>query len=208
MSSADKQVGFVIKPVAFILALVPFAYLVYGAFTDNLGTNPVETMTHETGEWGLRFLLLTLAISPLRRILGISWLIRLRRMFGLFAFFYACLHFVTYIWLDQFFDFYEILHDIPKRPFITIGFVAFILLIPLAVTSTKKMQQRLKKNWKRLHQLAYVIPMLVVVHFIWSLKADYSEPFIYTLVFLALMIERAYHVRSKSRLANEKAPQF
>lgn len=183
---------------------MPFAYLVYGAFTDNLGTNPVETLTHETGEWGLRFLLITLCISPLKRLLGISWLIKLRRMLGLFAFFYACMHFLTYIWLDQFFDFYEILLDIPKRPFITIGFISFVLIIPLAVTSTKKMQQRLKHNWKRLHQLAYIIPMLVVVHFIWSLKADYTEPFIYTLLFLLLMSERAY----RSRVEHKKAPQF
>jgi sulfoxide reductase heme-binding subunit YedZ len=160
----------------------------------------------------------------MRRLFGASWLTKLRRMLGLFAFFYACLHFLTYIWLDQYFDFGEILHDIPKRPFITIGFVSFILLMPLAFTSTKKMQQRLKKNWKRLHQLVYVIPMLVVVHFIWSLKADYSEPFIYTLVFLVLMSERAYHARSQvsseansqansqassqASRANKKAPQF
>ena len=191
---------------------MPFAWLVYGAITDDLGTNPVETMTHETGEWGLRFLLLTLAISPLRRVTNINWLTKLRRMLGLFAFFYASMHFLTYIWLDQFFDFAEILRDIPKRPFITIGFVSFILLIPLAITSTKKMQQRLKRNWKRLHQLVYVVPMLVVVHFIWSLKADYSEPFFYTLVFLVLMAERAYHTRyqarDQARRINKKAPQF
>ena len=211
MALSNNQVSYLIKPVTFFLALLPFAYLVYGAFTDSLGTNPVETMTHETGEWGLRFLLITLAISPLKRLLGYNWLTKLRRMLGLFAFFYACLHFLTYIWLDQFFDFGEILHDIPKRPFITIGFVSFILLLPLAITSTKKMQQRLKQNWKRLHQIVYVIPMLVVVHFIWSLKADYSEPFYYTLVFLVLMAERAYHARSQARYhaqrINKKAPQ-
>ena len=212
MALSNNQVSYLIKPATFFLALVPFAYLVYGAVTDSLGTNPVETMTHETGEWGLRFLLITLAISPVKRLLGLNWLTKLRRMLGLFAFFYACLHFLTYIWLDQFFDFEEILHDIPKRPFITIGFVSFILLIPLAITSTKKMQQRLKMNWKRLHQLIYVIPMLVVVHFIWSLKADYSEPFFYTLVFLVLMTERAYHARSQARYqgrrTDKKAPQF
>jgi len=202
----------IVKPVLFVFSLLPFTYLVYGALTDGLGVNPVETLTHETGEWGLRFLLITLAISPLRRLFGIAWLTKLRRMLGLFAFFYASMHFLTYIWLDQFFDFAEILRDIPKRPFITIGFVAFILLIPLAITSTKKMQQRLKRNWKRLHQLVYVIPMLVVVHFIWSLKADYSEPFFYTLIFLVLMAERAYHARYQARNqvqdTNKKAPQF
>ena len=216
MTLSNRQVNYLIKPLTFLAALTPFAYLVYGAFTDGLGTNPVETMTHQTGEWGLRFLLITLAISPLRRLFGAAWLTKLRRMLGLFAFFYACLHFLTYIWLDQFFDFAEILHDIPQRPFITIGFVSFMLLIPLAITSTKKMQQRLKRNWKRLHQLIYVIPMLVVVHFIWSLKADYSEPFYYTLVFLVLMIERAYQARTQARTqaryqtraTNKKAPQF
>jgi len=180
----------IFKPALFIVSLLPFVYLVYGAFTDKLGTNPVETLTHETGEWALRFLLITLAITPLRRLTGKPGLVRFRRMLGLFAFFYATLHFITYIWLDQFFDWMEILADIPRRPFITVGFVAFVLLIPLAVTSTKAMQRRLKKNWQRLHKLVYVVPMLVIVHFIWSLKADYLEPTIYALVFLVLMIAR------------------
>ena len=212
MTLSNRQVNYLVKPVTFLVAFLPFACLVYGASTDSLGTNPVESMTHQTGEWALRFLLITLAISPLRRMSGLSWTTKLRRMLGLFAFFYACLHFLTYIWLDQFFDFAEILHDIPKRPFITIGFISFVLLIPLAITSTKKMQQRLKANWKRLHQLIYVIPMLVVLHFIWSLKADYTEPFIYTVVFLVLMSERAYHARcqarSLARRTDKKAPQF
>jgi sulfoxide reductase heme-binding subunit YedZ len=180
----------IFKPALFIVSLLPFAYLVYGAFTDNLGTNPVETLTHQTGDWALRFLLITLAVTPLRRLTGKPGLVRFRRMLGLFAFFYATLHFITYIWLDQFFDWMEILADIPKRPFITVGFVAFVLLIPLAVTSTKAMQRRLKKNWQRLHRLVYIIPVLVIVHFIWSLKADYLEPTIYTLVFIVLMLAR------------------
>ena len=180
----------IFKPVLFIVSLLPFAYLVYGAFTDNLGTNPVETLTHQTGDWALRFLLITLAVTPLRRLTGKPGLVRFRRMLGLFAFFYATLHFITYIWLDQFFDWMEILADIPKRPFITVGFVAFVLLIPLAVTSTKAMQRRLKKNWQRLHRLVYIIPVLVIVHFIWSLKADYLEPTIYALVFIVLMLAR------------------
>jgi sulfoxide reductase heme-binding subunit YedZ len=187
----------IFKPALFIVSLLPFAYLVYGAFTDSLGTNPVETLTHQTGDWALRFLLITLAITPLRRLTGKPGLVRFRRMLGLFAFFYATLHFITYIWLDQFFDWMEILADIPKRPFITIGFVAFVLLIPLAVTSTKAMQRRLKKNWQRLHRLVYVIPVLVIVHFIWSLKADYTEPLIYTMVFLMLMVFRLERRRKK-----------
>jgi sulfoxide reductase heme-binding subunit YedZ len=126
------------------------------------------------------------------------WLIKLRRMLGLFVFFYALLHFTTYIWLDQFFDWQEILLDIPKRPFITIGFVSFVLLVPLVITSTSAMQRRLKKKWITIHKLVYVIPVLVVIHFIWSLKADYSEPIVYALIFSGLMLVRVYYSRKKA----------
>ncbi len=192
------QVSTLIKLVLFILCLTPFLLLVADAANDNLGTNPVETLTHETGEWALRFLLITLCVTPLRRLMHINWIIKLRRMLGLYAFFYALLHFITYIWLDQFFDWQEILIDIPKRPFITIGFISFVLLIPLAITSTNAMQRRLKKKWLTLHKLVYVIPMLVVVHFIWSLKADYSEPLFYSFIFLALMLSRVIYDRKKA----------
>ena len=190
----SRQISFIIKPAVFTLGLLPFAWLLWGAFNDALGANPVETMTHETGLWALRFLLLTLAVTPMRRLLQWHWLIKLRRMLGLFAFFYASLHFITYIWLDQFFDWGEILVDIPKRPFITIGFTAFVLLLPLAITSTNAWQRRLKKRWLRLHRLVYIIPVLVIVHFIWSLKADYSEPLFYALMFVLLMLPRLYYV--------------
>ena len=146
LNPSDKTIAFFIKPILFTVCLVPFIALVIGAVNNTLGTNPVETMTHETGEWTLRLLLVTLAITPLRRLSGKSWLIKLRRMLGLYTFFYACLHFITYIWLDQYFDWMEIIRDIPKRPFITVGFAAFVLLIPLAVTSNNKMMRRLKKN--------------------------------------------------------------
>ncbi|MDT8283522.1 MAG: protein-methionine-sulfoxide reductase heme-binding subunit MsrQ [Gammaproteobacteria bacterium] len=192
---SNKKITYLVKPLLFLSCLLPLALLVYDGFTDNLGVNPVETLTHGTGQWALRFLLITLAITPLRRISKVNWIIKLRRMLGLFAFFYALLHFTTYIWLDQFFDWQEILTDIPKRPFITIGFIAFVLLIPLAVTSTNAMQRRLKKKWLILHKLVYIIPMLVVVHFIWSLKADYSEPLVYTIVFLVLMLLRTVYDR-------------
>ena len=148
-------------------------------------------MTHETGEWTLRFLLLTLMITPLRRLSGKSWLIKLRRMLGLYAFFYACLHFITYIWFDHYFDWVEIIKDIPKRPFITVGFSAFVLLIPLAVTSTNKMMRRLKKNWVKLHRLVYVIAVLGVLHFLWLVKADTLEPLIYAGILLILLGSRA-----------------
>ena len=192
---SSNKISYLVKPLLFTLCLLPLGILVWQAFTDNLGTNPVETLTHETGEWALRMLLVTLLITPLRRLLKANWLIKLRRMLGLYAFFYAFLHFITYIWLDQFFDIKEILIDIPKRPFITIGFAAFLLLIPLALTSTHAMQKRLKKKWITLHKLIYVIPVLAIIHFIWTLKADYSEPIIYASIFSLLMIMRALHDR-------------
>ena len=199
INPGSKQISYLLKPVVFLLCLAPFIMLVIGAVTDDLGTNPVETLTHETGEWALRFLLITLCITPLRRILKFNWLIKFRRMLGLYAFFYAVLHFITYIWLDQFFDWAEILIDIPKRPFITIGFVSLLLLLPLAVTSTKAMQRRLKRRWLTLHKLVYVVPVLVVIHFIWSLKADYSEPLVYGFIFVVLMLIRmSYWERARN----------
>jgi len=195
---ADSTITFVIKPLLFVVCLVPFLLLVLGVLNDTLGTNPVETMTHKTGEWTLRFLLITLMITPLRRLTASNWLIRLRRMLGLFAFFYACLHFLTYIWFDQYFDWMEIATDIPKRPFITVGFTAFVLLIPLAATSTNKMMRRLKKNWVRLHKLVYVVAVLGVLHFLWVVKADTFEPLIYAGILLMLLVYRAYYQRTTS----------
>ena len=197
LNPEDKTIAFVIKPILFTVCLVPFIALVIGAVNNTLGTNPVETMTHETGEWTLRFLLLTLMITPLRRLSGKSWLIKLRRMLGLYAFFYACLHFITYIWFDHYFDWVEIIKDIPKRPFITVGFSAFVLLIPLAVTSNNKMMRRLKKNWVKLHRLVYVIAVLGVLHFLWLVKADTLEPLIYASILLVLLGYRAYYQRKK-----------
>jgi len=191
----DKTIRYVFKPVLFLACLVPFIALVIGAVNNTLGTNPVETMTHETGEWTLRFLLLTLMITPLRRLSGKIWLIKLRRMLGLYAFFYACLHFITYIWFDQYFDWMEVIRDIPKRPFITVGFTAFVLLIPLAVTSNNKMMRRLKKNWVKLHKLVYVIAVLGILHFLWLVKADTLEPLIYASILLILLGYRAYYQR-------------
>lgn len=198
LNPEHKTIAFVIKPVLFTVCLVPFIALVIGAVNNTLGTNPVETMTHETGEWTLRFLLLTLMITPLRRLSGKSWLIKLRRMLGLYAFFYACLHFITYIWFDHYFDWVEIIKDIPKRPFITVGFSAFVLLIPLAVTSNNKMMRRLKKNWVKLHRLVYVIAVLGVLHFLWLVKADTLEPLIYAGILLILLGYRAYYQRRKN----------
>jgi len=193
LSLSDKTIKWRIKPVLFLVCLLPFFNLVYQAFLGSLGTNPVEEITHRTGDWGLRFLLITLTVTPLRRISGWSWLLKLRRMLGLYAFFYAVLHFITYIWFDQYFDWMEILLDIPKRPFITVGFAAFVLLIPLAMTSTRGMVRRLRKNWVRLHRLVYLIACLGVLHFTWLVKADIQEPMIYAILLFLLL---GYRVRS------------
>lgn len=211
MTVSSSIVRFAIKPAVFLLSLLPVAWLVWGAVTDTLGSNPVETMTRETGQWSLRFLLITLAVTPLRQLSGQSWLLRLRRMLGLFAFFYALLHFITYIWFDQYFDWAEIGRDILKRPFITVGFTAFVLLIPLALTSTNRMMKRLGKNWKKLHQLVYVIPALGALHFLWLVKADTREPLIYIALFLLLMAYRAWQQRkpgsAKSPVACNHLPR-
>lgn len=180
----------VIKPAVFILALLPLFLLFRNFYLDELGANPFEVLTRSTGEWTLRFLLLTLAMTPLRQLSGSVWPLRLRRMLGLFAFFYVCVHLLTYIWLDHFFDWAEIWTDIVKRPYITFGMLAFTLLIPLAFTSTKKMMKRLGKRWKQLHKLIYVIAILGVLHFLLLVKADFREPIIYTLILLTLFLAR------------------
>jgi len=181
----------VIKPVVFILCLLPLGLLLYAALTDDLGANPVEKLTHQTGLWGLYFLLITLSITPLKKITGLTWPVSLRRMLGLYAFFYACLHLSVYFWLDQSFVWQAIIEDIFKRPYITLGLAAWVLLLPLALTSNQFSMRVLKKNWKRLHRLVYIASLLVVVHFIWLVKADYAEPLMYLAVLLSLLLMRA-----------------
>lgn len=177
-----------IKPLLFVLALGPLARLLVLGFTDGLGANPIEFITRSTGTWTLALLLVTLSITPLRQLTGLNWLIRLRRMLGLYAFFYACLHLTTYIWLDQFFDVSAMLRDVIKRPFITAGALTFILLVPLAVTSTDAMLRRLGgKRWQRLHRLVYVSAVTAVLHFLWLVKKDLSEPLVYAGVLAALL---------------------
>ena len=178
------------KPALFLLCLLPFCALMYNGFSDNLTANPIKEITHFTGEWALHFLLITLSITPLRKITRKNALIRFRRMLGLFAFFYACLHFSTYLALDQFFDWREILVDVTKRPHITVGFSAFVLLIPLAVTSTNKMVQRLGNNWRRLHTLIYPLTILVIIHYLWLVKADILPPLIYGALLCVLLALR------------------
>jgi len=178
------------RPLAFLLCVTPLAWLVLSGFQGALGPNPVEAVTHFTGDWALRLLLITLAVTPLRRMTGAGWPLRFRRMLGLFAFFYASLHLLTYLWLDQFFDFSAIVEDVLKRPYITVGFAALLLMVPLAVTSTRGMVRRLGRRWKTLHRLVYVIGLLGVVHFLWLVKADITEPAIYGLVLAVLMAFR------------------
>ncbi len=196
-----QWIRWVAKPVLFVLCLVPLAWLVWDGVTNNLGANPVETVRRFTGEWTLRFLLIALTVTPLRRLTGWHVVIRLRRMLGLFAFFYACLHFVSYIWLDQFFMWDAIIEDVFDRPYITVGVASFLLLIPLAVTSTNGMVRRLGgRRWQRLHQLVYVIAILGVIHFLWLVKSDISEPVIYGAILgLLLGFRLFWHLRGRSR---------
>jgi len=169
-----------LKPGVFGASLIPLAVLAWQAVTDNLGANPIKEITEQTGLWTLRFVLITLTITPARRLTGWNRLIQLRRMLGLFAFFYDGLHFLTYVWLDQFFVVPEILADVVARPFITVGFLSFVLLIPLAVTSTTKMIKRLGGMWwQRLHRLVYGIAVGGVVHYLWLVKADVQSPLTY-----------------------------
>lgn len=178
------------KPLVFLACLLPLGVLVARGIGGDLGPNPVEAVTHFTGDWTLRLLLVTLAVTPLRRLTGRPWLVRFRRMFGLFAFFYACLHLATYLLLDQFFDWGAIVEDVLKRPYITVGFAAFLLLVPLAATSTRSMRRRLGRRWQMLHRAVYLIGVLGVVHFLWLVKADIAEPVLYGAVLALLLLAR------------------
>jgi sulfoxide reductase heme-binding subunit YedZ len=195
-----------IRRLACILALVPLGRLVAGVVTDRLGANPIEVITRATGEWTLILLLVTLTITPLRRLTGMNWLLRLRRMLGLTAFFYGCLHLVTYLWLDQFFDMAAIVTDIVKRPFITAGFVAFLLLVPLAITSTDAMVRRMGgRRWLALHRLAYIATAIGVVHYWWLVKADVREPLFYAVILALLLAVRLAWRRASTRTVLEPA---
>ena len=173
------------------MALIPLIRLLISGYYDALGANPIEKITHNTGFWTLTFLLLTLSATPLRRLTGWLWLMRLRRLLGLFAFFYGCLHFLTYMVLDQFFDWANILKDIVKRPYITVGFTALLLMVPLAVTSTDAMIRRLGgKRWRWLHRWVYLSAIGGVVHFCWLVKKDLTNPIIFALLLAILLIIR------------------
>lgn len=191
---------FVAKPALFVLCLVPAVLVVTDAFniTGGLGVNPVEAIQDRFGNWGLRFILITLAVTPLRQVTGWNLLARFRRMMGLFAFFYVLMHFLTWLLLDQGLRLSAIAEDIVKRPFITIGFVAFLLLIAMAATSTNGMRRRLGRRWQQLHYGVYVVGILAVWHYWWQVKLDIREPAIYAAILATLLGYRLYRLRRRS----------
>ena len=194
-----RQAG-LIKAAIFLLALVPLARMAYLTLTGQL-VEPLEFITRGTGDWTLYFLCFTLALTPLRRLLKWNWLIKLRRMLGLYMFFYGLLHFMTFLWFDHFFDLREMWKDVLKRPFITVGFTAFVLLIPLAATSTNAMVRRLGgKRWQWLHRLIYVIAPLAILHFWWMKagKHNFTQPIIFGCILGALLLMRVYWARGKT----------
>ena len=184
----------VFRRLVFAAALVPAAALAYGAYANNLTANPIDYITDTTGVTALTFLTLSLAVTPLRRLTGRHEFVKLRRMLGLFAFFYACLHLSTWVMLDWFFDFASMASDVIDRPFITMGMTTFLLLLPLALTSTAGMIRRLGKRWQRLHRLVYVAGITAVVHFWWVVKADFREPRLWALALSVLLGFRAWWV--------------
>jgi len=193
----------------FVLCLCPLFLLGWRALHNGLGANPIEFITHFTGDWTLQFLVITLAITPLRKLLGLPDLIQFRRMLGLFAFFYGSLHFLTYIWLDKFFDFSEIGKDVVKRPFITAGFLGFVLMVPLAITSTRGWIRRLGgARWQMLHRLVYVSAVAGVVHYYWLVKSDVRWPLAYAAAVGVLLLYRiVVKLRQSSNAGRRPAPQ-
>ncbi len=189
-----------VKVIVFLLCLIPLARLAWGIWNDTLGANPIEFVIRALGDWALRFVLITLAVTPLRKLTGWTWLMTLRRMLGLYAFFYATLHLSTYIWVDQFFDWIAIAKDIIKRPFITVGMLTYTLLVPLAITSNNAMIRRMGgKRWQFLHRAIYIIGALGVLHFWWMVKLDITQPAIYAAVLSALLGLRLLWLRQRQR---------
>jgi sulfoxide reductase heme-binding subunit YedZ len=180
-----------LKAPVFLLCLGPAFVLTWKGFHDGLGANPIDVITRTTGRWTLTFLLITLSVTPVRKLSSLTWLIRFRRMLGLFAFFYGSLHLMTFVWLDKFFNVHEMLHDIAKRRFITAGMTAWLLMLPLALTSTKGWIRRMGgKRWQKLHRLIYFSAAAGVVHFIWLVKADLRRPLTYGAVLAVLLSYR------------------
>ncbi len=195
-----------VRLLLFVVCLAPLALLVARGMQGTLGANPVETITHTTGDWALRLLLATLAITPLRRLTAQHWLAPLRRPLGLFTFFYSSLHLATYLWLDRFFDWGSIAEDILERPYITVGFAAFALMIPLAITSTRGWIRRLGRRWTLLHRTVYVVAALGVMHFLWLVKADLLEPLVYGAILLVLLAARLRWRRAREHAGTRFGP--
>ena len=190
-----------LKAATFLLCLLPVLTLAWRATQGSLGANPVEFVTHSTGDWTLRFLLITLAVTPARRLLERPGLIQFRRMLGLFAFFYGCLHFLTYIWFDKFFDIQDMLKDMAKRPFITIGFASLLFMVLLAVTSTAAWIRRLGgRRWQLLHRLVYLSTLGGVIHYYWLVKSDIRLPVLYGAITAALLGYRLFASTAKRRV--------
>jgi sulfoxide reductase heme-binding subunit YedZ len=199
-----------LKVTIFLVCLLPLSKLLLEAFGIagfSLGPNPIEELIHRCGIWGLNFLLITLSITPLRRITHWNWLIRLRRMLGLFAFFYVSLHFLVYAGLDQRFNLAVIIEDIVERPYITLGITGLLLLVPLAITSTAGMMRRLGRRWSQLHRLVYLVPILGTWHFYWQVKKDITEPLIYAGILFVLLGFRLVVSIRKKRRSSRAQPQ-
>lgn len=194
----NKNRIIVVKSIIWLLALIPVVRLFWLGFTNDLGANPVEFIEHSTGTWALVFLLVSLSMTPIRLLTGQVWQIQVRRLLGLWMFFYACLHITTYVWLDFNFLFDEMVKDVLEHPRILVGFAAFVLTIPLAVTSNNYMMRKLKTKWKTLHKTVYLIAILAVVHFLLLVKKDLTEPFYYTAVLLLLFGIRIYFKYKKN----------
>jgi methionine sulfoxide reductase heme-binding subunit len=196
-----KQHIIMVKGLVWLLALIPITRLIWLGFNDNLGANPVEFIEHSTGTWALVFLLASLSMTPIRLLTNQVWQIQLRRLLGLWMFFYATLHFITYIWLDFGFLMDDIYKDVIKHLRILVGFIAFVLTIPLAATSNQYMMKKLKSKWKKLHQSVYLIAILAVLHYLWLVKKDITEPFYYAVVLVILLGIRIYFYYKKKQKA-------
>ena len=194
-----QQVRFIWKPIVFLLCLVPATLVVTDAFglSGQLGANPVEEIQDRFGNWALRFIMIALAVTPLRRLTGYNWLVRFRRMLGLFAFFYVLMHFLAWLILDQGLLWSAIVEDLAERPFITIGFAAFVLLTAMAVTSTNGMRRRLGKRWQQIHNSVYVVGILGVWHYWWQVKKDITEPLVYAAILAVLLGVRLWWARTR-----------
>jgi sulfoxide reductase heme-binding subunit YedZ len=197
----NRQIRFVWKPLVFTACLLPFLLVVGDVFelTGSLGANPVEDIQDRFGIWALRFIVIALAVTPLRLLTGRNWLTRFRRPLGLFAFFYVLMHFLTWLFLDQGLLLSAIAEDIFERPFITIGFAALLILLAMAATSTAGMRRRLGKRWQTLHYGVYIVAILAVWHYWWQVKKDFTEPLIYGIIFAFLLSYRIWHFRQKAR---------